>query len=252
MNQPAVIDEQGEAWKPPYLSYTTFSNFIDKKCGEGSIPARIDKSFIDNVAGGVQPQLLAALRTVGLIDHDSNVRPLLHEAAQSPNDRQRILGEWASNFYSAQQELAANDATAQQLWESIEDASGFTGSTLRKSIVFYLALVEDTGLTTNAHFKPPKQSKVARKPKTRGRVASPEPETVQLQESPTTGSGETKTVDLGAAGTVTVIVEVKWLSLSTETMIALRTALDAFDELAVAEGRPADESYDDDDRILEL
>lgn len=44
-------------------------------------------------------------------------------------------------------------------------------------------------------------------------------------------SGETKIIDFGESGTVTITVNVKWLSLPTETMVELRKAVDAFEKL---------------------
>jgi len=52
---------------PPYISYRTFQNFIDRL--QQGIPSRIDRSFWgDKLSGSTGTQLMTALRFLGLID----------------------------------------------------------------------------------------------------------------------------------------------------------------------------------------
>lgn len=60
-------------------------------------------------------------------------------------------------LYACQLDLAEQNATSQMLFESFA-GHGYTGSTLRKAIVFYLSLVEYLGLPNSPHFRAPKQS----------------------------------------------------------------------------------------------
>ena len=64
-----------------------------------------------------------------------------------------------------------------------------------------------------------------------------------------------KVVDLGQAGKATVFVDVRWLDLSTEKFVALRSVMDELDKLALQELPPASasqEAHDDsDDRVDE-
>jgi hypothetical protein len=145
-----------DSWRAPYLPYGTLTNFLDNKVASGAVPPRIDRTFLENYSGSVRPLILAALKTVGMIDGEGKVLPLLREAVRNPpQSRQAILRSWAEQFYSRQIELAKENDTAQMLWESFSER-GFNGSTLRRAVIFYLALSEDLGLPVSPHFKSPK------------------------------------------------------------------------------------------------
>ncbi len=152
-------DEQNIEDKPPYLSLTTLRNFFDR-WGEGPIPPRIDKSALDRYSGGTQAVLMSALRLIGYVNREGHVLPVLREAVHDPTARKAHLTDWARYFYSEQLELAEQNATAQMLQESFA-AYGYTGSTLRKAVVFYLGLADYAGLPNSPHFRPPKQSATA-------------------------------------------------------------------------------------------
>jgi hypothetical protein len=235
-------DEQLEAVKPPYISYTTLTSFIDNKLGGEMVPPRIDRGFLDNYAGSVQAQLLHALRVMGLIKDDGTVDTRLRNAARHPNERKSIFRLWAQAFYAEQFALAEQNGTAQMLHESFAKYR-YTGSTLRKAVVFYLTLVDDVGMKKSPHFKPPRQS-----PQVVRARRDPSPKTVrapQFQEAspPTprfygggTAAGETKTVQLGSAGHVEIVVNVRWLDLPIETFTKLRKVIEDLESLAVPEG----------------
>jgi hypothetical protein len=252
-------DQATSDWKAPYVGYSTLRTFIDKKCGENPIPPRIDKTFIDNVAGGVQPLLMGALKVIGFIREDGTVNPLLNDAASSPDRRKEILRAWAEDFYAGQLELAGQNATAQMLFDSFSPA-GITGSTLRKAVGFYLALVEDVGLPNSPHFKLPKQTPSTAKKKAPrvdggGGGGSAEHDTPSTPPEFREPVGEKKIINLGEGGTIVIYADVKWLSLSTADFTKLRTALDDLDKLsspsappaAPSEQRPAEDEQDDEE-----
>ena len=218
----------GEEWRAPYVSYETLTNFVDKKLGAGNIvPPRIDRGFLDNYAGSVQPLIHQALRGMGLIDDERVTQPALRLAATGVAERKQVFGDWARAFYAEQIELAQQGATAQMLHESFT-RRGYTGSTMRKAVVFYLALSTDVGLPTSPHFKPPRQNPVqngtSRKPgggrAGGGRSTASEPPAAPPPRE--SGAAERKTINFGSAGTVTIEVNVRWLDLPEETFIGLR------------------------------
>jgi hypothetical protein len=145
-----------DSWRGPYLPYGTLTNFLDNKVGSGAVPPRIDRTFLENYSGSVRPLIIATLKTTGMIDGEGNVLPPLREAVQNPPEsRKAVLRSWAEQFYSPQIELAKQNATPQMLWETFSER-GFNGSTLRRAVIFYLALSEDLGLPLSPHFKIPK------------------------------------------------------------------------------------------------
>jgi hypothetical protein len=226
-------DQMANEDKAPYLSLTTLLNFFDR-WGNGPVPPRIDKSALDNYSGGTQAILLSTLRLMGYINHDGMVLPDLRDAIRDEHLRKVTLARWADHFYAEQLDLAQTNATSQMLQESFAKY-GYNGSTLRKAIVFYLALVEYLGLPNSPHFRPPKQSAT---PPSRRRTPRPQavwsnlmalPETTPASPTP---HGETTVIKIGDLATITVTVDAQWLRLPVETISTIRTAVKDLEGLA--------------------
>jgi hypothetical protein len=129
-----------------------------------------------------------------------------------------VFRDWAQDFYAEQIKLAGQHATAQMLWETFSKQGGLTGSTLRRAVIFYLALSKDAGLPVSAHFKSPKAAPSAQK------SSRTPPPPLTVMETPERDSSvhdgvtahERRTVTLGTAGTVEIIVNVRRLDLSED------------------------------------
>lgn len=236
-----MTEAQGtDAWKAPYVSYETLSNFIDKKLGANPLPPRIDKGFVDNYAGSVQHVLLNTLKTMGLIDGGGHVLDPIREARESPDQRKKVFRAWAETFYAEQLELAEKNSTAQMLHESFARHQ-YTGSTLRKAIVFFLALVDDVGLPRSPHFKAPRQALVSSGSRRKKQTEQPPP----TPPDPPVKRSEQVVVSFGEAGTVTIDVDVRWLDLPDHTFVGLRKIIRDLEALSVPSSEPADERGDE-------
>lgn len=234
-------DPAVKKWHPPYPGYETFSNFFDKKLGDNPVPPRIDRHFLDNYAGSVRPLLVATLKTMGMLDENNNVLESLREAVRvGPDGRKAIFRAWAQDFYAEQVALGQQHATAQMLWESFTKSSGYTGSTLRRAVLFYLALTKDVGLPVSAHFKAPKSQSSGPKPP---RARQPSPPSREKQAAHDDGASpdgavrEQRHVSLGPAGTVSISVNVRWLDLSDDQFTRLRKLIKDIEAL----GEPGDD-----------
>lgn len=226
MPEDAVAEDP---WKAPYLSYETYSGVFERKLGAGAVPPRIDSNFLDNYAGSVRPLIIAALKTTGMIGEQNEVLPPLREAVKDSESRKRLLRRWAQDFYSEQLALAERDGTASMLWETFAK-HGYSGSTLRKAVVFYLALVEDLGLPNSLFFKAPKaqqpsNGRSARRGRAKINDSSAATPAQSLVDDPAPGvpaagqnrvSGDTYTVDLDSGGQVSVVVDVNLFDLTTD------------------------------------
>lgn len=218
--------------RAPYLSLTTLLNFLDR-WGEGPIPPRIDKSALDNYSGGTQAILMTTLRQIGYVDGDGRVTPALRESISDQAARKAHLTTWARRFYAEQIALAEEGATAGMLQESFA-AHSYSGSTLRKAIVFYLALVEYLSLPNSPHFRAPKQSATPsnrkRLPRGRPTAASSTPADGAHLNGTTAhgvsyGDGETAIVRIGSLATITITVDAQWMKLPVETITTMRQAI---------------------------
>jgi hypothetical protein len=242
MSEPTKDDK---SWRAPYMSYETLTNFFDKKLGDNPVPPRIDPHFLDNYAGSVRPLLVATLKTMGMIDENNQVLGLLHDAVKSPDSRKAVMRAWAEDFYAEQINLARQHATAQMLWETFSKQGGLTGSTLRRAVIFYLALSRDVGLPLSAHFKSPKAA--APSGQKSNRTQPPSPAVAQAPEPDSAvhdgvTAYERRGVTLGTAGTVEIIVNVRWLDLSDDQFTKLRRLIKDIEAL----GLPGDDRDEED------
>jgi hypothetical protein len=246
MSEPAKDDK---AWRAPYMSYDTLKNFFDKKLGDNPLPPRIDTYFLDNYAGSVRPLLLATLKTMGMIDESNQVLGPLYEAVKGADSRKAVTRAWAEDFYAEQIKLAGQHATAQMLWESFNKQGGFTGSTLRRAVIFYLALAKDLGLPLSTHFRSPKATS---SPQKSVKVTPPPPATVDARP-PERDSGvpdgsvayERRTITLGTAGSVEIMVNVRWLDLSEDQFTKLRKLIKDIEAL----GQSGDDRDDEEAEV---
>jgi hypothetical protein len=220
--------EQG--WKAPYVTYTTLCTLTDR-LGNGAVPPRIDRGFLDTLSGSTQAMLLSTLKVMGLIGDAGEVLPALREAAAGPDARKAVFRGWAEDFYAEQLELAKQNATAQMLHETFMRHK-YTGSTLRKAVVFFLSLCEDVGLPTSPHFKPPRQTAPTPRKRKRAPGTTLQPESAappEFSEQP--ARGEQKTVSFGDAGSVSISVNVRWLDLPEPVFRGLRDIVKNLEDL---------------------
>ncbi len=128
----------GLAETPPYISYKTFSGFMDRLHQKG-VPNRIDRSFLAFLSGSNQSQLLAALRYLGLISPNGLGTDRLDALVKSVGaEYVTSLGNVLKRSYPFLfNRFDLRRATLQQVEDKFSDA-GASGDTLRKSIAFFL------------------------------------------------------------------------------------------------------------------
>lgn len=209
--------------KPPYLSLTTLINFFDR-WADGPIPPRIDKSALDRYSGGTQAILMSTLRLMGYVNHEGVVLPTLRDAVRDEEARKAHLDQWARYFYADQIALAEKNGTAQMLQESFANA-GYTGSTLRKAVVFYLALVDYLGLPNSPHFRAPKQSATPTARRRRPRSDASQPREPATVSGPPTPKGDVTVINVDDLATITITVDAQWMRLPVETITTMREAI---------------------------
>lgn len=169
-----TTSRNGAKWTPPYTSFTTLTNTIDRMREEGGPPSRLDGSYLSNYAGGTRYTFLAALKSLALIDAEGKPTPTLTElvGTHDENRQKQIMSDVLHQHYTAALTLPAN-ATQAQL-ESVFRNYGIGGSTLRKAIGFYLAAARFAGLTFSRHFKLPKLQPGEKRTTTPKKTVEPE------------------------------------------------------------------------------
>jgi len=141
--------EKGRKHLPPYVSYRTFHNFIERL--QQRMPSRIDRSYWgDLLSGSTGIQLMAALRFLGLIDANGKpmekLKPLV---AARGEPRMQILREIANDAFDfvLKSSLDLESATYAQLEEVFHNTFQLTDDVSRKCVKFFIALAGDAGMT---------------------------------------------------------------------------------------------------------
>lgn len=221
-------DTEAAVFTPPYPAFSTLNSFL-VNLGSKPIPPRIDRSLMVGIANGVQTQVLAALREFGLIDDAHQVTNLLVEATQD-STRQAVYRRILTNYYADQMVLSEGKGTAAQLAESFKP-SGYTGSTLRKAITFFLNLAAAAEVPLSPHFRPPAQRATARQRRPKA-VASPTPDPPSVQ--PMATHRNAVRAELPSGGSLTLVCDVDFVSMSREDRAFLYHLIDELNDY----GRP--------------
>lgn len=121
-----------------YVSWITFKNAVDG-FGQG-LPNRVDRSVFPGLAGGVQYQLLAALRFFRLIEDDGRPTAALRSlAVPDEAERKKHFGALFRERYPLLFALDLTKTTPAELDEKMTEATGLTGTTRKKAVRFFLA-----------------------------------------------------------------------------------------------------------------
>jgi hypothetical protein len=133
---------------PPYVSYRTFYNFIDRL--QEGIPSRIDRSYwSERLSGSNGTQLMSALRFLGLIDAGGVPTSLCRQLVDANGaQRTEVLKQITSEAYAflMQGSLDSQTATYSQLEEVFHNTFELTDSVRRKCIKFFVALASDADI----------------------------------------------------------------------------------------------------------
>lgn len=145
-----------QKWVPPYISFTTLLNLLDRMRDDDGAPPQIDKSYLKGMSGGYQSQVLASMKSVGLIDKDGKVQDSLTElvAAKDRDARVPLIAAMLQEFYPEPVRLGTIKATQGQLMDAFKEW-GIGGDTLRKAIAFYLAAAKYADVKVSTLFQVP-------------------------------------------------------------------------------------------------
>jgi hypothetical protein len=156
--------EEGDRPIPPYASWGTVLNLIEKMEREGT-PSRIDKSYLSSMSGTTQNQVRAALHSLGLVGESEKVTADLIALATKPDERRELVASMLQSRYPSLVALDT-DATKGQLDEVLA-SYGLNGETLRKARSFFVAAATFAGLPLSPHVKPkpgPTSTSASRRP----------------------------------------------------------------------------------------
>jgi hypothetical protein len=157
------------SFSPPYGSWGTLLNTIERMSKEGGIPAQIDRSYLSNLPGSTQTELLQTMRSLGLIDEQMRPTRDLELLVEDSEGRGGVMHTILTGRYEGPLALGPF-ATQQQLEEEFRKYN-IQGSTLRKAVRFFLAAAKYADISLSPHFRAPKDP--ARPRQTRRQPAAP-------------------------------------------------------------------------------
>ena len=151
-----VVNTDKKKTTPPYVSYGSFINFINK-LREETIPDRIDKSSMSNYSGSTIYSLMPALQWLRLIDENgtpsTSLRNIVSANEEGTKDiLKNLVRERYDFLFNADFDLSS--ASSGQVIEAFM-AQNISGSTINKSISFFLSIASDSGIRISPHVRPP-------------------------------------------------------------------------------------------------
>lgn len=136
------------------MSYRTFHNFVDRLQQQGT-PQRIDRSYWSStLSGSTGPQLMAAMRFLGLIDANGKPTERLKLLVSAEIEkRTQLLRNIATESFGfvLKGNLDLASATYAQLEEAFYNTFSLTDDVRRKCVKFFIAMVGDAGMPISPH-----------------------------------------------------------------------------------------------------
>ncbi|WP_157835501.1 MULTISPECIES: DUF5343 domain-containing protein [Xanthomonas] len=143
--------------KPPYTSYRSFLSLMSDLRDHDMLPAAIDRSFLSKRSGSEQSALIATLKWFKLVDEVGIPTTLLDKyIAADAETAKSMFKNMVVESYGAITDGTFNlrSATTSQLAEQFRQYE-ISGSTLAKSVTFFLAAAKDAGVVVSPFAKAP-------------------------------------------------------------------------------------------------
>ncbi|WP_146910184.1 DUF5343 domain-containing protein [Arenimonas daejeonensis] len=156
--------------KPPYITYKTWQWLIGELRTHDVLPGAIDRGYLKKRSGSEQSGLIAALKWFGMIDDSGAPTQLLRDYIVADEIKAAAMfKKMVEQSYSAVTDgsFALGSATTNMLADKFREFE-ISGSTLTKSISFFLSAAKDAGIKVSPHAKaPPAPSNGGTKRKTK-------------------------------------------------------------------------------------
>lgn len=140
-------NKEEKTWGPPYVSYKTFINFLERLKASG-IPTRIDRSVVPSYSGAIQGHLFSTLKYLHLMSQHGVPTEKLTKLVNSEGaDRQKILKEILVSSYKFlfKEGVDLGRITSNEL-QTLFDKEGVSGGTIRKAIGFFKEIAKNAGI----------------------------------------------------------------------------------------------------------
>jgi Family of unknown function (DUF5343) len=150
-----MIDEEYSTISPPYISFRTFLNLIER-LAEGGIPQHIDRSYWKPfLSGSLGPHVMTTLRFFGLITSAQNEpTPELARLVEDREHRKQIFAALLRKLYAPVfNDVDLARGTSGHLERTFTRYYKMSPDTRRKSITFFLHAAQYADLPLSAYLK---------------------------------------------------------------------------------------------------
>lgn len=224
---------QDKAFTPPYLAFRVLMNTADRMSEISSLPAAIDRSYLNWMSGTVQTAFLSAVRQFGFVDDQDVPTDLLHRFVYKPESRPEILGDLVRAHYAPIIEIGEigeagqKHATKQQLNNLWKDTFGQEGDTRSRAIKFFMEAAKFADIELSPEWTKTSGSTGSTsvpRPRRRSRTATKRTSTTPARPE---NQGHVEKVPLASgAGVLTVGVDADLFQISEEDRKFVFTLVD--------------------------
>lgn len=132
---------------PPYISYKTFLNLLGEMKEHG-LPPQIDRSVMKKYSGGLQGQILLALRSLDLIDGANKPNAQFQQLvdAHGTDDFQHTMIPVLKRSYPYFFMIDLTTATPSMFDKAFKDSVDVKEDVFRKCRTFFLHAAKDIGI----------------------------------------------------------------------------------------------------------
>jgi hypothetical protein len=140
--------EERKRHLPPYVSYTTFKNFLIRL--QQQIPTRIDRSYWgETLSGSTGTQLMAAMRFLNLVDVNARPTPRLKLLVEATGEHRAVLLRQIANesySFALKGSFDSQNASYAELEDIFHHTFNMKSDVNRKCIKFFTELSKDAGI----------------------------------------------------------------------------------------------------------
>ena len=224
-----MVDENAAA---VYVSWLTFLNALTS-LAQG-LPNQIDRSSFPGLSGGVQSQLFAGLKFLGLITDDGKPTAQLHSlAVPDESARKLALKSILEECYADLFALDLAKTTPKQLADCMADSYNVTGDTKDRAVRFFLQAATYVGIPLSRYLRVPGASTPTQQ-RVRRRVGSAKPKLVSNDEpvagATTATAGARRVITLESGGTLSLIASIDLFQLTPSDRTFVFGLIDAFEK----------------------
>ncbi|RZT04140.1 hypothetical protein SAMN05216319_4083 [Duganella sp. CF402] len=143
---------------PPIISFSSFVNFLNQLREHSHVPTRIDKTLMPKASGSQTSGMLAALKYLALIDDAGKPYQQFHDLVMKDDaGRKEIFAailKRSYDFLFSDLDFDLEKATSGEMTEKFRKLD-ITGSTITKTVAFFLAAAKEANIKVSTHIKPP-------------------------------------------------------------------------------------------------